>query len=165
MTIMTDFQQKMTNLLPTVKLLMNESLAKHTSFRIGGPAEVMAFPKNGEELSEILKQSALLDYKIAILGAGTNILAPDEGMPGMVVCLKECMDILERTDATRIRVGAGVSMTRAATFAANCGLSGMEFAHGIPGSVGGGVYMNAGAYGGEICQVCESVEMIDDRGE
>lgn len=165
MTIMTDFQQKMTNLLPTVKLLMNESLAKHTSFRIGGPAEVMAFPKNGEELSEILKQSALLDYKIAILGAGTNILAPDEGMPGMVVCLKECMDILERTDATRIRVGAGVSMTRAATFAANCGLSGMEFAHGIPGSVGGGVYMNAGAYGGEICQVCEFVEMIDDRGE
>ena len=164
MTIMTDFQQKMTALLPTVKLLMNESLAKHTSFRIGGPAEVMAFPQNAEELSEILKQSALLDYKIAILGAGTNILVPDEGMTGMVVCLKECMDVLQQLDGTRIRVGAGVSMARAAVFAANCGLSGLEFAHGIPGSVGGGVYMNAGAYGGEICQVCESVEVMDEQG-
>ncbi len=165
MTIMTDFQQKMTALLPTIKLLTNESLAKHTSFRIGGPAEVMAFPKNGEELRELLKQSALLDITPAILGAGTNILAPDEGLPGLVICLKECMDIMEQTDDTHIRVGAGVSMARAATFAANCGLSGLEFAHGIPGSVGGGVYMNAGAYGGEICQVCDSVEVMDMSGE
>ena len=164
MTIMTDFQQKMTALLPTIKLLTNESLAKHTSFKIGGPAELMAFPKTAEELGELLKQSALLDCKTAILGAGTNILAPDEGVPGLVICLKECMDILEQTDATHIRVGAGVSMARAATFAANCGLSGLEFAHGIPGSVGGGVYMNAGAYGGEICQVCESVEVMDENG-
>lgn len=165
MTIMTDFQQKMTTLLPTIKLLMNESMAKHTSFRIGGPAEVMAFPKNGKELCELLKQSALLDCKTAILGAGTNILAPDEGISGLVICLKECMDQLEQVDDTHVRVGAGVSMARAAAFAANCGLSGLEFAHGIPGSVGGGVYMNAGAYGGEICQVCESVEVVDAKGE
>ena len=165
MTIMTDFQQKMTALLPSVKLLVNESMAKHTSFRIGGPAELMAFPKNGEELSELLKQSALLDCKPAILGAGTNILAPDEGLPGLVICLKDCMDILEQIDTTHIRVGAGVSMARAATFAANCGLSGLEFAHGIPGSVGGGVYMNAGAYCGEICQVCDSVEVMDMSGD
>ena len=164
MTIMTDFQQKMTALLPTVKLLTNESLAKHTSFKIGGPAEVMAFPKTAEELSEILKQSALLDCKPVILGAGTNILAPDEGVSGLVICLKECMDLLEQPDATHIQVGAGVSMARAANFAAGCGLSGLEFAHGIPGSVGGGVYMNAGAYGGEICQVCESVEVMDKNG-
>lgn len=165
MTIMTDFQQKMTALLPSIKLLMNESMAKHTSFRIGGPAEVMAFPESGEELSELLKVSALLDCKPAILGAGTNILAPDEGICGLVICLKDCMDLLEQIDDTHIRVGAGVSMARAATFAANCGLSGLEFAHGIPGSVGGGVYMNAGAYGGEICQVCTSVEVMDERGE
>ena len=165
MTIMTDFQQKMTALLPSVKLLTSESMAKHTSFRVGGPAEVMAFPKNGEELKEILKQSALLDCKPAILGAGTNILAPDEGIPGLVICLKDCMDILEQVDDTHIRVGAGVSMARAANFAASCGLSGLEFAHGIPGSVGGGVYMNAGAYGGEICQVCQSVEVMDINGQ
>ncbi len=165
MTIMTDFQQKMTALLPTIKLLTNESLAKHTSFRIGGPAEVMAFPQSGEQLRELLKQSALLDLKPAILGAGTNILAPDAGVSGLVICLKDCMDILEQVDATHIRVGAGVSMARAATFAAGCGLSGLEFAHGIPGSVGGGVYMNAGAYDGEICQVCESVEVMDMKGD
>ena len=164
MTIMTDFQQKMTDLLPSIKLLTNESLAKHTSFRIGGSAEVMAFPKSREQLQQLLKQSALLDIKPAILGAGTNILAPDDGIPGLVICLKECMDLLEQVDDTHIRVGAGVSMARAATFAANCGLSGLEFAHGIPGSVGGGVYMNAGAYGGEICQVCTEVEVMDPVG-
>ncbi len=164
MTIMTDFQQKMTTLLPAVELHMEESMAKHTSFRIGGPAEVMAFPKSKEELSQILKVSALLDCKPAILGAGTNILAPDEGIRGIIICLKDCMDGMERLDETHIRVAAGVTMSRAAVFAANLGLSGLEFAHGIPGSVGGGVYMNAGAYGGEICQVCTQVEVMDMAG-
>ena len=161
---MTDFQQKITALLPTLELRLNESMAKHTSFRIGGPAEVMAFPKTEEELSQILKTSVLLDCKPAILGAGTNILAPDSGMPGLVICLKDCLDRMERVDATHIRVAAGVTMARAATFAANLGLSGMEFAHGIPGSVGGGVYMNAGAYGGEISQICTQVDVMDMEG-
>ena len=74
------------------------------------------------------------------------------------------MDGIEQLDDTRIRVAAGVTMTRAAVHAANLGLGGMEFAHGIPGTVGGGVYMNAGAYGGEICQICESVEVMDRDG-
>lgn len=164
MTIMTDFQQKITALLPSTELRMNESMAKHTSFRIGGPAEVMAFPKSAEELQEILKVSTLLDCKTAILGAGTNILAPDEGIEGLVICLKDCMGGMEQLDANSIRVGAGVTMSRVAVFAANLGLSGLEFAHGIPGTVGGGVYMNAGAYGGEICQVCTQVEVMDMAG-
>ena len=165
MTELTVFQQKISALLPDIELKFHEPMSKHTSFRIGGGAEVMAFPKNAEELSKILKTSALLDCKPAILGAGTNVLAPDEGIPGLVVCLKDCMDGMERLDDTRIRVAAGVTMTRAAMFAANLGLSGMEFAHGIPGTVGGGVYMNAGAYGGEICQICETVEVMDLNGE
>ena len=164
MTELTIFQQKMTAELTGVKLRFNEPMASHTSFRIGGPVEVMAFPKNKEELSSILKQSALLDCKPAILGAGTNVLAPDEGMQGLVICLKDCLDGMERLDDTTIRVAAGVTMTRGAVFAANLGLSGLEFAHGIPGTVGGGVYMNAGAYGGEICQVCKSVEVMDFCG-
>ena len=164
MTIMTAFQQKITELLPNIELALEEPLARHTSFRIGGPAEVMAFPKTGEELCTILKKSALLDCKCAILGAGTNILAPDAGVRGLVICLKNLQETLEQTDDTHIRVSAGVSMARAAVFAANCGLSGLEFAHGIPGSVGGGVYMNAGAYGGEICQVCTQVEAMDNCG-
>ena len=164
MTDFTDFQQKMRAFLPDIKLCFNESMAKHTSFRIGGEAEVMAFPKNKEELAELLKVSVLLDTKPAILGAGTNVLAPDEGLRGLVICLKDALDGMERLDETHIRVMAGVTMTRAAMFAAGLGLSGLEFAHGIPGSVGGGVYMNAGAYGGEICQVCEQVEVMDFQG-
>ena len=164
MTELTFFQHNMAAGLPGVELRFEEPMANHTSFRIGGPVEVMAFPKNKEELSQTLKQSALLDCKPAILGAGTNVLAPDEGLRGLVICLKDCLDGMGRLDDTTIRVSAGVTMTRAAVFAANLGLSGLEFAHGIPGTVGGGVYMNAGAYGGEICQVCKSVDVMDFQG-
>ena len=161
---LTEFQNKIVTLMPEMSFAMDEPMAKHTSFRIGGPVEVMAFPKNAEELSELLKTSALLHITPAILGAGTNVLAPDEGIKGLVICLKDCMEGMEQLDDTHIRVAAGVTMTRAAVFAANLGLGGLEFAHGIPGTVGGGVYMNAGAYGGEICQVCESVEVMDMQG-
>lgn len=165
MTGMTDLQQKLTEKLPEISLLFEEPMSKHTSFRIGGGAEVMAFPKSDNELSEILKVSALLDIKPVILGAGTNVLAPDNGIRGLVICLRDCLKGMELRDGGRIRVMAGVTMTRAAVFAANHGLSGLEFAHGIPGTVGGGVYMNAGAYGGEICQVCESAAVMDFDGD
>ena len=164
MTNLTVFQDKIINLLPDIELRLDESMAKHTSFRIGGNAEVMAFPKNAVELSKLLKVSAFLDCKPVILGAGTNVLAPDSGMSGLIICLKDCLDGMKRLDGNRIQVMSGVTMTRAAVFAANHGLSGMEFAHGIPGTVGGGVYMNAGAYGGEICQICESVDIMDMEG-
>ena len=164
MTELTEFQKKIAALLPNLELRMNESMAKHTSFRIGGGAEVMAFPKTETELAELLKVSALLDCKCAILGAGTNVLAPDEGITGLVICLKDCLDGIAALSDTRIRVMAGVTMSRAAVFAANLGLSGLEFAHGIPGTIGGGIYMNAGAYGGEISQVCDRVEVMDRQG-
>ena len=164
MTELTEFQKKIAALLPNLELRMNESMAKHTSFRIGGGAEVMAFPKTETELAELLKVSALLDGKCAILGAGTNVLAPDEGITGLVICLKDCLDGMEALPDARIRVMAGVTMSRAAVFAANLGLSGLEFAHGIPGTIGGGIYMNAGAYGGEISQVCDRVEVMDRQG-
>lgn len=165
MTELTNFQKKIAELLPDVELKFSEPLAKHTSLRIGGGAEVMAFPKNAEELAKILKTSALLDGNFAILGAGTNILAPDEGVQGLVICLKDCLGGIEPLPGHKLRVMAGVTMSRAAVVAANSGLSGLEFAHGIPGTVGGGVYMNAGAYGGEICRVCSQVEVMNRRGE
>ena len=165
MTKLTDLQQKIADLLPEIQFLLNEPMAKHTSFRIGGPAEVMIFPTSVEELKQVLKKTALLDCNRAILGAGTNILAPDNGLPGIVICLKENFSGMSIENGTQLRVAAGVTMTRAAVFAANNGLSGMEFAHGIPGTVGGGVYMNAGAYGGEICQICQCVEVLTKEGE
>ena len=164
MTDMTIFQKNLTEKLPNVELRFDEPMSRHTSFRIGGPVAVMAFPKSAEELAEILKVSALMDITPAILGAGTNVLAPDEGMDGLVVCLKDCMGGMEQLDETTIRVAAGVTMTRAAMFAANLGLGGMEFAHGIPGTIGGGVYMNAGAYGGEIKDICTVVDVMDKEG-
>lgn len=159
------FQKSMTALLPETELRLDEPMAAHTSLRIGGGAEVMAFPKSNGELAQLLKASALLDIKPVILGAGTNVLAPDEGMAGLVICLKDCLDGMERLDETHIRVMAGVTMTRAAMFAAKQGLSGLEFAHGIPGTVGGGVYMNAGAYGGEISGVLSQTEIMDPEGK
>ena len=91
-----------------------EPMSKHTSFRIGGNVEAMAFPKNREELSLLLNWSGLLDRKPVILGAGTNVLAPDEGMEGLIICLKDCLDGMERLDDRRIRVMAGVTLSRAA---------------------------------------------------
>ena len=161
----TEFQRKITDLLPDIVLRYGEPMAKHTSFRIGGPAEVMAFPKNDDELQRILQVCNLLDVKPAILGAGTNVLAPDAGITGMVICLKDALGKITQPDETHICVDAGVTMARLAVFAANAGLSGLEFAHGIPGSVGGGVYMNAGAYGGEMKDVCESVTLMSADGK
>lgn len=164
MTDRTEFQRELTALLPEITLRCWEPMAEHTSFRIGGGAEVMAFPKNKAELAQIMKASALLDTKPAILGAGTNVLAPDSGIAGLVICLKDCLDGMEQIGPNQIRCMAGVTMARGAVFAANLGLAGMEFAHGIPGSIGGGVYMNAGAYGGEIGQICTGVEVMDRQG-
>ena len=164
MTELTDFQKKFSSFCGEIELRFFEPMAKHTSFRIGGGAEVMAFPKTREELAQLLKVSALLDSKFAILGAGTNVLAPDEGIAGLVICLKDCLGGMEQLDETHIRVMSGVTMARAAVFAAGLGLGGMEFAHGIPGTIGGGVYMNAGAYGGELCQIIEQVEIMDYQG-
>lgn len=161
---LTAFQRQVAASAGEIALRFNEPMARHTSFRIGGNAEVMAFPTDASQLAKLLNVANTLQVCPRILGAGTNVLAPDEGLPGLTICLKDCFDGMERLDDNRIRVAAGVTMSRAAVFAANLGLSGLEFAHGIPGSVGGGVYMNAGAYGGELCQVVESVQIMDCHG-
>ena len=164
MSDFSTFQRNNPDFPGEICIRYGEPMSKHTSFRIGGNVEAMAFPKNREELSLLLNWSGLLDRKPVILGAGTNVLAPDEGMEGLIICLKDCLDGIERLDDRRIRVMAGVTLSRAAVFAASQGLSGLEFAHGIPGTLGGGVYMNAGAYGGELAAVCREVELMDFKG-
>ena len=164
MSDFSTFQRNNPDFPGEICIRYGEPMSKHTSFRIGGNVEAMAFPKNREELSLLLNWSGLLDRKPVILGAGTNVLAPDEGMEGLIICLKDCLDGIERLDDRRIRVMAGVTLSRAAVFAASQSLSGLEFAHGIPGTLGGGVYMNAGAYGGELAAVCREVELMDFRG-
>ncbi len=161
----TKFQQEIAALFPEISIFFSEPMAKHTSFRIGGNAEIMAFPKNAEQLKDLLTFTTEKQCPYKVLGAGTNVLAPDEGIEGLVICLKDALDGMELLEGNRIRISAGVTMTRAAVFAASHGLGGFEFAHGIPGTVGGGVYMNAGAYGGEICQICQSVDVLTKDGE
>lgn len=146
--------------LPSLTLKREELLSHHTSFRIGGPAEVMAFPHTVGELSDLLRTVSALGVRPALLGAGTNVLAPDEGLRGLVIVTRDCLMGLERTDETHIAALAGVSMAKLAIFAQEANLTGLEFAHGIPGTVGGGVYMNAGAYGGEIMRVAEKTDFL-----
>ena len=164
MSKFTDFIAFCGGKYPHLELRTQERLSGYTSFRIGGEAAVVALPKNEEELSVILKTCRLLDISPAILGAGTNVLAPDEGLENLVICLKDALSGMERIGSNSIRVMAGVTMSRAAVFAANLGLGGLEFAHGIPGTIGGGVYMNAGAYGGEIKDVCTRVRIMEPDG-
>ena len=165
MSKITDFITYFGENHPALELRNNQPMSKFTSIRIGGEAELMAFPKSEEELSLILKMSEKMDITPVILGAGTNVLAPDAGIPGLVICLKDALGGMEQIGETEIRVMAGVTMSRAAVFAANLGLGGLEFAHGIPGTVGGGVYMKAGAYGGEIKDVCTRVRIMDRSGD
>lgn len=161
----TAFQYDMQQYFYDIEIKMNEPMSKHTSFHIGGEAEVMIFPKSVEQMSAVMRKCAQLRIFPRILGAGTNILAPDEGIEGIVICLKDCIGRMELTRENTIESMAGVTMTRLAMYAANQGLSGLEFAHGIPGTVGGGIYMNAGAYGGEIGNVCSHIWVMNAEGE
>lgn len=149
--------------LPGVVLRPEEPLASHTSFRIGGSAELMAFPKCAEELSLLLALSKEMDIKPVILGAGSNVLAPDEGLRGLVICMT-ALDQIEQCSETSFYADCGVTLKKAAMFARDRSLTGLEFAHGIPGSVGGGVYMNAGAYGGELRQVVTKTTVMEPDG-
>ena len=151
--------------IPNLELKRDLPMSRLTSFRIGGPAACAAFPKTEEELSGLLRICAENGVKPVILGAGTNVLAPDAGMEALVIVLKDALEGMEQISDTCIRVMAGVTMSRAAVFAAGLSLGGLEFAHGIPGTVGGGVYMNAGAYGGEIKDVCTRVRIMELTGE
>ncbi len=160
----TEFTHMISNNLPNLEIRFDVPLSRLTSFRIGGPAKCVACPKTEEELSMLLKLCAEQGVEPVILGAGTNVLAPDAGMEKLVIVLKDALEGMEQIGQTSIRVMAGVTMSRAAVFAAGLNLGGLEFAHGIPGTVGGGVYMNAGAYGGEIKDVCTRVRIMDMEG-
>ena len=141
-------RQTLYDALPRRIFREEEPLARHTSFRIGGPAELMAFPTEPAQLQALLRLAHEAGVAPHILGAGTNVLAPDAGLRGLTICLRDCLIGLELLDGTHISAMAGVSLAKTALFAAADGLSGMETLHGIPGTVGGAVFMNAGAYGG-----------------
>ena len=143
--------------LPGMSLLENEPLAGHCSFRIGGPARALAAPEDMTSLSRVC--SILKDHHLApfILGNGTNLLFPDEGLQDLFLISTEKLQRLTLLPDGAVYAEAGVSLSKLASFAQQNGLAGLEFASGIPGSLGGGCFINAGAYGGEIKDVIESV--------
>lgn len=152
------------NRCPDVEFLENEPLSGYTSFRIGGPAALLARPKTEQQLKQLLQASHEFGVRPRLLGAGTNVLAPDEGVQELIICTKDALLGLRELGNGQIEAMAGETLAHTAVFARSLGLSGLEFAHGIPGTVGGGIYMNAGAYGGEMCQVTHSTTVLHMDG-
>ncbi|MDI6740373.1 MAG: UDP-N-acetylmuramate dehydrogenase [Candidatus Edwardsbacteria bacterium] len=142
---------------------IREPLYRHTSFKIGGPADLMVFPRNQDELAAILSQVTASGLAPLVLGNGTNLLAGDKGFRGVVIKLTKGFKAIAHSGAM-IEVGAGHSLSRLVDFCLASGLSGMEWAVGIPGSVGGALVMNAGAYGGQMSDVATIVRGLIPTG-
>lgn len=134
-------------------------LSTKSSFKIGGDADLAVFPRNERELEYILVRLKETDISYVVVGYGSNILFEDDGYRGCVIFTEKMNKVC--VDGCRISAGAGASFTALAVAAKNTSLTGLEFAYGIPGSVGGAVVMNAGAYGGETAQVLESCTLFD----
>ena len=143
----------------------DEPMTKHTSFCVGGPAKLLIKPKDEESLIEILKEIKKNNYNFYILGNCTNIIVRDKGFDGIIIKLKNKLNEVKKVSDTEIYAGAGASLKKVSEFAMENSLSGLEFAHGIPGSLGGGVVMNAGAYDGEMKNVIKSVRLLDENYE
>lgn len=141
--------------LPQLTLLRDEPMSRHTTFRTGGPAALWAQPNNAEALTEALRLARAHGVEPVLLGAGSNVLAPDEGLDTLVIQLKGMA--AASVEGNTLTAEAGISLRRLAVLAQEHGLTGLEFAHGIPGTLGGAIYMNAGAYGGEIKDVVTCV--------
>jgi UDP-N-acetylmuramate dehydrogenase len=146
------------------RVRVEEPLARHTSFRIGGPADVLVAPDTPDELAGIVRAAAAVGIPVTLLGAGSNLLVGDGGVRGVVVKLGRGFRRVA-WQAPCVEAGAAVQLGRLAREAATRGLAGLEYGEGIPGTVGGALFMNAGAYGGEIADVVDVVEGVDAEGQ
>ena len=143
-------------------IFMEEPMKKHTTFRVGGPADVLVQPDE-TALAAILALCRQYHVSYSFIGNGSNLLVGDKGIRGVVIEMTDPMGNIE-VDGTKITAQAGAMLSKIANTAASNGLGGMEFAAGIPGSVGGAVVMNAGAYGGEMKDIIERVYVLDENG-
>ena len=143
----------------------NESMSEHTTFRIGGPADLFVVPTTVEGLAAVVSACNKEGIYCFILGNGSNVLVSDKGIRGVVVSTAACLNNIELIGAYEIKCGAGVKLSRLSDLACENSLTGAEFAWGIPGTVGGAVYMNAGAYDGEMKDILVSCEYLTPDGE
>ena len=143
---------KFNKIIPADRLLINEPLSNHTTFKIGGPADYLVFPSSIAEISSVMVIAKQYNIPVSVIGNGSNILVLDNGIKGLVLKFGSDMSYIRHTEGT-VTIGAGAMLADVCIYAAKHGLGGMEFAIGIPGSIGGAVFMNAGAYSGEMCQI------------
>lgn len=141
------------------QILLNEPMSRHTTFRVGGPADAMFLPESGEQVAAALKAAQSAGVPAYVIGNGSNLLVKDGGIRGLVIVLGEGMSAVSREGNT-ITAQAGASLARVAAFAQSEGLSGLEFASGIPGTLGGGCAMNAGAYGGQLSDCLVDAQVL-----
>ena len=160
---MKQWLDSVTEAMPELVIRTEEPMSKHTTFRIGGAAEVFAAP-DARELPQLLAMAKGADVPVTVIGNGSNLLVGDRGIAGLVIEIGEQMSEV-RIEDTILVAGAGALLSKAAQTAAAAGLGGLEFAAGIPGSVGGAVVMNAGAYGGEMKDVLQNVKVLTEEGE
>ena len=159
------FGMQLEKFLRAEQYIFHAPMSEHTTFKIGGAADVLIFPSSAEEVSRIFKLAELFDLPCVILGNGSNVLVRDKGIRGVVVKFTEKFFGNIRCEGQRLTVCAGAKLKDVSTFAAEHGLTGMEFACGIPGSIGGAIFMNAGAYDGEMKNVIASVKAVNRNGE
>jgi len=152
-------------ILPEMFLLENEPMAKYTSFQFGGPADVLAEPKNTQEIVRLVQYAKHSGLPYLVIGKGSNLIVRDGGIRGLVIVLSDQYSRMELLGKTRIKAEAGARLIALARYAYEQGLSGLEFASGIPGSLGGAVAMDAGAYGGEMKQVVQQVTALNQQGQ
>ena len=155
--------QELRRRAPQLELREHEPMSRHTTFRIGGPARLMALPASRKEAVAAVKAARELGLSPFFLGNGSDLLVSDQGYDGFVLKTSGLDDVREVN--RRLRAESGIPMARLAMAAWGLGLTGLEFAHGIPGTLGGGVTMNAGAYGGELVQVLTSVTFLNEEAE
>lgn len=164
MSQFTILPQRIHACCPDVTLFHQVPMSKYTSFHIGGPAALMAVPKTMDELKSVMQIAHEIDITPFFIGNGSNLLVSDEGMNQFVIKLGSEFSQIS-SDSNDIYAFGGILLSRLANYALECGLTGLEFAHGIPGTLGGGITMNAGAYGGELCQVITEVTCLTTEGE
>jgi UDP-N-acetylmuramate dehydrogenase len=143
------------------QLLLNESMASHTTIRVGGPADAFYMPESVEQLRQSLDWARSLSVPVLLMGNGSNLIVRDGGVRGLVVALGERFSRI-RVEGDELTAQAGASLKRVSLAAQEAGLSGLEFAAGIPGTLGGGTAMNAGAYGGQLSDVLLSADVLLD---
>ena len=144
------------------QLLYNIPLKKYTTFRVGGPADILALPQNIDQVSSLIQYAQHHNIPFLVIGAGSNLLVSDQGFPGIVIRLAANFNHYEINDHY-VETESGLYLSALAKTAATSGLSGLEFAEGIPGTIGGGVTMNAGAFGGELSQVVQTVTVLNSE--